>query len=137
MSLPARQQRVLDGIAETLRLTEPRLTAMFAIFTRLTKNEPPPGREQLGDPGLLAWLMPRARRLPGWRSERGRLPARCLVIFGQMAIAFVVFAVLIGLSSLGTAGCGKSQQPRADAYSVPHRGACSSFGGSGPGLVGK
>jgi len=47
MSLPAGQQRALDGIAETLRLTEPRLTAMFAMFTRLTRNEPRPGREEV------------------------------------------------------------------------------------------
>jgi len=36
MSLPARQQRILDGIGDALRVSEPRLAAMFAIFSACT-----------------------------------------------------------------------------------------------------
>jgi hypothetical protein len=47
MTLPAAQQRALDGMAEAMRASEPRLVSMFAMFTRLTGNEVAPGREQL------------------------------------------------------------------------------------------
>ena len=39
MSLPACQQRVLDRIETALQRREPRLTAMFTMFTRLNTNE--------------------------------------------------------------------------------------------------
>ena len=44
MSLPAAQQRILDGIADGLRRSEPKLAAMYAIFTRLCASEGPPRR---------------------------------------------------------------------------------------------
>ena len=40
MSLPAAQQRVLDRMEGTLQASEPHLTSMFAIFTRLNADEP-------------------------------------------------------------------------------------------------
>ena len=39
MSLPARQRRVLDGIEVALRASEPHMTSMFTIFTRLAEND--------------------------------------------------------------------------------------------------
>lgn len=48
MSLPARQQRVLDRIEQTLVADEPRLGSLFAIFTRLTCHEAIPGNEHVG-----------------------------------------------------------------------------------------
>ena len=39
MSLPARQRRMLDGIEVALRASEPHMTSMFAIFTRLAQND--------------------------------------------------------------------------------------------------
>jgi hypothetical protein len=40
MSLPACQQRTLTAIDDVLEATEPRLSAMFAVFARLTWREP-------------------------------------------------------------------------------------------------
>jgi hypothetical protein len=47
MSLPAHQERILHGIESALRTCEPRLASRFAIFTRLTKDEDLPPREQV------------------------------------------------------------------------------------------
>jgi hypothetical protein len=63
MSLPTAQQQVLDRIAEGLRRSEPKLAAMFAIFTRLSGSEAPPQRERLTADTprrtpLLSWLRP-------------------------------------------------------------------------------
>jgi len=38
MSLPARQQQVLDRIEDSLHACDPRLRSMFAIFTELTRE---------------------------------------------------------------------------------------------------
>jgi hypothetical protein len=40
MSLPVCQQRALDRMEGALRASEPRLTSMYAIFTRLAADEP-------------------------------------------------------------------------------------------------
>jgi len=40
MSLPACQQRVLDRMEGALRASEPHLTSMYEIFTRLSTGEP-------------------------------------------------------------------------------------------------
>ena len=40
MSLPACQQRALDRMEGALRASEPHLTSMYAIFTRLAADEP-------------------------------------------------------------------------------------------------
>jgi hypothetical protein len=55
MGLPARQRRVLDGIEHVLRGSDPRLAALYAIFDRLTREEPMPRFEQLRS-GLLTRL---------------------------------------------------------------------------------
>jgi hypothetical protein len=47
MSLPARQQRALDRIDQTLAVDDPRLGSMFEIFSRLTLDEPMPVSERV------------------------------------------------------------------------------------------
>jgi Protein of unknown function (DUF3040) len=49
VSLPAAQQRVLDRMEGTLQASEPHLSSMFAIFARLSADEPV-GAEPLGRP---------------------------------------------------------------------------------------
>ena len=39
MSLAAREQQILDGMETALQAGETRLTSMFAIFTRLSRDE--------------------------------------------------------------------------------------------------
>lgn len=60
MSLPARQQRVLDRIEHSLPICEPHLNSMFAIFTKLTGDEDMPGLEALDA---------RSLPFPGWRKR--------------------------------------------------------------------
>jgi hypothetical protein len=42
MSLPTRQERILGRMAQSLRASEPRLTSMFAMFTKLARDEDMP-----------------------------------------------------------------------------------------------
>jgi hypothetical protein len=52
VSLPTSQQRVLHEIEVDLRGCEPRLVSMFAIFTRLTRDDGLPHTESLRPPGV-------------------------------------------------------------------------------------
>ena len=61
MSLPASQQRMLDRIDRMLRDSDPRLAALFAIFTRLTWDEEMPRIEQ---------IRARLTRISGWFARR-------------------------------------------------------------------
>jgi hypothetical protein len=89
MSLPARQRRALDAIERALRASEPRLTGMFAIFTRLTREEEPVRTERL----------PR-RRLPRYR------PSGNVLIIHLLAGLVLITGMVIGLSAGGASACG-------------------------------
>jgi hypothetical protein len=56
MSLPVCQQRVLDRMEGALRASEPHLTSMYAIFTRLNATEPV--RTERLTRKRLRWLQP-------------------------------------------------------------------------------
>ena len=58
MGLPVRQRRVLERIESTLRGSDPKLAALYAIFGRLNRDEEMPRMEQLlhGARALLARL---------------------------------------------------------------------------------
>jgi hypothetical protein len=126
MSLPAGQQRVLDAIGEALRATEPRLASMFAIFTRLSKDEPPPRREQLTAPGAIAllataWRRPPRRGVLAGDSLRARRTTRMMLLISQLAIAFIVLAALLGVSARAPARCAA---PRTSAAVAALHLAC-------------
>jgi hypothetical protein len=124
MSLPIAQQRILDVMADGLRLSEPKLAAKFAIFTRLCASEAPTHRERLtGDQARAScrsWLQPE----PG-RWARGRV-----LLLSQLAVYFVVLFVLVGVSYHGAANC----RPAAPSHVVTQaRAQCTAP--SLPGMV--
>jgi hypothetical protein len=138
MSLPASQQRVLDGIAEALLASEPRLASMFAIFTRLCRSEEPPWREQLtAGPGLRAAAVWTRLRLPARQAARGRRTWRRLLVLSQVAIAIVLLSVLIGLNSTGLKGCGTPAPKRAAEVSSVRSDGCHVQAGLISGLLRK
>jgi hypothetical protein len=65
VSSPASQQRVLHGIESALEGGEPRLRSMFAIFTRLTRDDGAPRTESLPPRASVrrAWLVARRRAI--------------------------------------------------------------------------
>jgi hypothetical protein len=92
MSLPACQQRTLDRIDTALRVREPRLASMFAIFTRLAGDEETPWWERL--------------QAPRWRGGRLRV-----VVLIPLALVSLACAVLLCVN-LGGAPAGR-QAPAA------------------------
>jgi hypothetical protein len=97
MSLPAVQQRTLDAIADGLRRSEPRLAAMYGIFTRLCSSEALPSREQVS-------------------GSRGHLTWRSALFASHVVISFVVLLVLLGVSWHGSGGCGSASPQHVAAY---------------------
>ncbi len=87
MSLPAGQQRVLDRMEDALRASEPHLTSMYAIFSRLSAGEP-----------VAAEPLARKRR---WLQQGTAMSAIVLVPF--MFAAVIVGALLGGGARAATA----------------------------------
>lgn len=146
MALPAGQQQVLDRIEDALRLSEPRLASMFAIFTRLTRHEGRPPREQLpfGRRGwrwrLLSFrYILSARHALRYRRRNRALSARRFagvrltraLILGQIVAVLAVLGLLVGMSAHGVRGaCSAYPNVR---LAVAHFGgsACPAQGGIG------
>jgi len=81
MSLPARQQRVIDNMEDALRASEPRLASMFSTFAQLNDGEP-----------IVAEPLPRRRR---------RLPAGDAI---YAVLLIPVMSLMILLSAMLTSG---------------------------------
>ena len=91
VSLPVSEQRVLDGIESALEGDESRLRLMFAIFTRLTRDDGAPRTEAL-----------RAETFP-WLA--GRLTATWRAIIAvPLILGVVTLFVLMAINSSGTQG---------------------------------
>lgn len=102
MTLPARQQRILDGMAVSLQERDPRLASLFSIFTRLTRQEPMPRAEEM-PPGRPAGL--RGRPQPRGRQRPGRSAAWLRAIMIPVALAAVAAVLLLSLTTGSTRGC--------------------------------
>ena len=103
--MPTGQQQILDWIESDLEAGEPRLRSMFAIFTRLTRDEGAPRTESLRPQGLFR----RAR--PG-RGRHGPLRA---VLYLPLVLGLVALFVLLAVSSSAAHGCRPTAEPRVAA----------------------
>lgn len=92
MSLPACQQRVLDGMEDALRASEPHMVAMFSIFARLNRDEPV-GVERLTRKRL-RWLRPGS--------------AVYAVVLIPIMFAAIITGALLGGSARGATACETS-----------------------------
>src|ERR1700687_3009274 len=92
MSLPAREQQVLEGIETLLQAGEVRLTSMFVLFTRLAGDEERPGTEELG-PGHAT-----GRR--SWDVMRRSTPGRQLTIGQQGVLLRAVISLTVAIAAL-------------------------------------
>jgi Protein of unknown function (DUF3040) len=107
MSLPTREQAILDQTEKVLQAADPRLTSMFAAFARLAAQQDRPGSEE---------IRPRSAR---------RTVLICCVVLGVLGVltltALATRNACPGLSSdqvvasaaVRYAGCSKS----TDAWS--------------------
>jgi hypothetical protein len=97
MVLPARQRRILEKIEHALRGTDPRLTSLFAIFSRLNIDEEMPRIEQLRASASLTFKRLRRDLALAGRRLHARSPAR------RRAAFFFPLALVVVASTLAVA----------------------------------
>ena len=104
VGLPACQQRALDGIESALRACEPRLASMFAIFTRLARDEAVPRTESL-----------RARTRLRWSWLGGLTATSRTIMAVPLVLGFMVLLVFLAMNRPAAHGCGPVSGLRAAA----------------------
>ena len=113
MGLPVSQRKSLDRIETGLRESDPRLAALFTIFSRLNRDEEMPRLEQLkaGLAWLRLWLRTRpalARRWlrTSWRRTRSSARPRLRkALFFPAALAVVACSFWLGGGYSSAARC--------------------------------
>ncbi|HTW02741.1 MAG TPA: hypothetical protein VMF87_20720 [Streptosporangiaceae bacterium] len=97
MGLPASQRRILERIENALHGSDPRLAALFSIFSRLNHDEEMPGIEQIRARAalVLARLTYRVVRIGRWFGAPARARLRTALFF-PVALAIVASAILVG-----------------------------------------
>jgi hypothetical protein len=114
MSLTARQCRALDSIERQLGAREPKLASMFAMFTRLTKDELLPTieaievRPRLWRAGLIARVRSRRRR----RRASGLAPR----VVNVTLVPFIVLSLLVTALVMGGHGSPANRCNRVASY---------------------
>ena len=115
--MPAGQQQVLDRIETDLEGREPRLRSMFAIFTRLTRDDGAPRTES---------LRPEGRRLRWIRAGLGLTGRLRAVIAVPLFLGLLALLVIMGISNSAVHDC-RAAALRATPTLAP---ACQSMPGS-------
>lgn len=96
VSLPAGQQQVLDEIESDLESCEPRLRSMFAIFTRLNRDEEAPRTESLRPGASRPWRTWLGRGLAG--------PPRAIIAV-PVVLGLLTLCVFLAITSSAARGC--------------------------------
>ena len=106
MGLPARQRRVLERIESALRGSDPKLTALYAIFARLNRDEEMPRIEQLRHSALAAFARLGVMRAAIAARLHVRLaPRQRAALFFPLAIAVAVTSIVFAARSNSGSGC--------------------------------
>jgi len=139
MSLPACQQRILDGIAGTLQVRDPRLASLFSIFTRLNRQEPMPGAEEImmstgrlrRAAGGLGRVFARAARLLFARAARllfARAARLRPIVIVPVALAALAGLLILAPLTGSQRACGSAHPAAATAstaaMSLSRAGVC-------------
>ena len=93
--MPVSQQRVLEGIESALEGGEPRLRSMFAIFTRLNRDEGVPCIEALRTETLL-------RRV--WPAGGVTVPIRALIAI-PLILGLLALCIFMAINTSAGHGC--------------------------------
>jgi len=106
MGLPVRQRRVLERIESTLRGSDPKLAALYAIFARLTRDEEMPRVEQLRHRANYALLRLRLRLASaGSRLFARLIPRQRSVLLFPLAVGLAVVSIVFAAQSNSRPGC--------------------------------
>ena len=137
MGLPASQRRILERIENALRGSDPRLAALFSIFTRLNRGEEMPRAEQLRARAgiIMARLGYRLASFGRWFGAPSRARLRTALFF-PIALAIVASAILVGAGFPSSNRCATPQRTTRAVPSSARAGICTR-GLANPAVVGR
>jgi hypothetical protein len=109
MGLPAKHRRMLAAIERSLRQSDPRLTALFAVFARLTYHEEIPPIEQVRRRAEVLFLRVRRRLMTGaaWLRVKPAGWVKAAVFF-PLAFALVAASFAVGPKTSSATRCSRT-----------------------------
>ena len=125
MGLPASQRRILERIENALLGSDPRLAALFSIFTRLNRDEEMPRVEQVRARAamILARVWCRIAAFARWFGAPRRAKLRAALFF-PVALAIVATAVLVGGAFPDTGRCATALRTQDTTQSSARSRIC-------------
>lgn len=126
MGLPAHQRKILERIESALRGSDPRLAALFSIFSRLNRDEEMPGIEQVR--ARMAVITGRVRyRLASfarWFGAPARAKLRAALFF-PVALAIVASAIVVGAGFPSANRCAAAPRTAGTAHTSARSKTCT------------
>jgi Protein of unknown function (DUF3040) len=126
MGLPAHQRRILEKIESALRGSDPRLAALFSIFSRLNRDEEMPGIEQVRARAaiILARVHRRVAPVVRWFGAPARAKLRAALFF-PVALGIVASAILVGARFPSANRCAAAPRATGTAQTTARAKACT------------
>jgi hypothetical protein len=136
MGLPASQRRILERIEHALRGSDPRLAALFSIFTRLTSDEEMPRIEQVRAKAaiFLHRIGYRLVAFARWFAAPRRARMRTALFF-PVALAIVASAVLAGAGFPSASRCPPARTTAGPAHARARTRICTPL--ANPAILGR
>jgi hypothetical protein len=96
------QRRALEAIESALETSAPRLTEMFAMFTRLTADEEPVGAERLAP-------------------RRHDLRQSFVLVLPVAALIMLIVCLVLGITAGGASACVPTAHAHPTSCAIPAR----------------
>jgi len=137
MGLPARQRRILERIEGALRGSDPRLAALFSIFSRLNREEEMPHIEQVRARAaiILARVGYRLVSFARWFGAPRRARLRAALFF-PVALAIVASAIVVGAGFPSANRCAAAPRTAGTAHNGARLKPCAPAAAN-PAVVGR
>jgi Protein of unknown function (DUF3040) len=126
MGLPAHQRRILERIESALRGSDPRLAALFSIFSRLNRDEEMPRIEQVRARAaiILAWVHHRVASVVRWCGAPARAKLRAALFF-PVALGIVASAIVVGARFPSANRCAAAPRATGTAQTTARAKTCT------------
>jgi hypothetical protein len=126
MGLPAHQRKILERIESALRGSDPRLAALFSIFSRLNRDEEMPGLEQVRARVAILWARVRYRLalFARWFGAPARARLRAALFF-PVALGIVASAIVVGAGFPSANRCAAPPRTAGTALTTARSKNCT------------
>jgi len=126
MGLPARQRRILERIESALRGSDPRLAALFSLFSRLNRDEEMPRIEQVRARVaiIMARVGYRVASFARWFGAPRRAKLRAALFF-PVALAIVASAIVVGARFPSANRCTAAPRTAGTAHNTARLKPCT------------